>query len=76
MQLLKAPQQSFEGKYHQFKDITVEPLTEQLPEAEKLTANPELADAVTEKSASPYVLPARAPKVTAWSPLSTVSVPE
>ena len=27
MQLLKAPQQSFEGKYHQFKDITVEPLT-------------------------------------------------
>jgi probable F420-dependent oxidoreductase len=27
MQLLKAPKQSFEGKYHQFKDITVEPLT-------------------------------------------------
>ena len=27
MQLLKAPGQSFEGRYHQFKDITVEPLT-------------------------------------------------
>jgi len=27
MQLLKAPKQSFEGKYHQFNDITVEPLT-------------------------------------------------
>ncbi len=27
MQLLKAPKQSFEGKYHQFSDITVEPLS-------------------------------------------------
>ena len=27
MQLLKASNQSFEGKFHQFKDITVEPLT-------------------------------------------------
>jgi len=27
MQLLRAPKQSFEGKYHQFNDITVEPLT-------------------------------------------------
>ena len=27
MQLLKAPNQSFEGRFHQFKDITVEPLT-------------------------------------------------
>ena len=26
MQLLKAPSQSFDGKFHQFKDITVEPL--------------------------------------------------
>src|SRR2546430_16902101 len=26
MQLLKAPSQSFDGKSHQFKDITVEPL--------------------------------------------------
>lgn len=27
MQLLRGPNQSFEGKYHSFKDITVEPLT-------------------------------------------------
>jgi len=27
MQLLRAPNQSFEGKYHRFADITVEPLT-------------------------------------------------
>jgi probable F420-dependent oxidoreductase len=27
MQLLQAPDQSFEGKYHRFADITVEPLT-------------------------------------------------
>ena len=27
MQLLRAPNQSFEGRYHQFQDITVEPLS-------------------------------------------------
>src|ERR1043165_4112269 len=54
---------------------TVEPLTVQLPVAAKLTARPEDAVALTLKSASPKVLPRRAPKVIVWSALLTVSVP-
>src|SRR5437762_10568642 len=42
------------------------PAREQLPEAVKLTARPELADAATPKSGSPKVFPARAPKTIVW----------
>jgi alkanesulfonate monooxygenase SsuD/methylene tetrahydromethanopterin reductase-like flavin-dependent oxidoreductase (luciferase family) len=31
MQLMRAPNQSFQGKYHSFQDITVEPLTQPPP---------------------------------------------
>ena len=46
--------------------------TEQSPDAEKLTVNPDDAVAVTGKSVSPYVLFDRAPNVMVWSPLATV----
>ena len=45
---------------------TVFPATVQGPEAVKLTASPEVAVALTVKSASPTVLPARAPNVIVW----------
>src|SRR6266481_2829726 len=51
---------------------TVEPATLQLPLAAKLvTARPEDAVALTAKSGSPKVLPARAPNVIVWSALAT-----
>src|SRR4051794_5689108 len=43
-------------------------VTVQLPLAAKLTGNPELAAALTAKSASPNVLLASAPNVIVWLP--------
>ncbi len=57
---------------------TVEPLTVQTPVVVelKLTARPELAVALTLKSAAPSCLSARAPKVIVWLALVTLKLRE
>src|SRR5438128_5437520 len=53
----------------------VAPAIEQLPDAAKLTVNPDDAVALAAKSGSPYVLSASAPNVIVWLALFTVCPP-
>ena len=54
--------------------VTRVPATVQLPEAEKLTVKPDVAVALTLKSASPKVLPGKAAKVIVWLAWATVKL--
>src|SRR5579872_270346 len=54
---------------------TVEPVTVQLPLAPKVTVNPEVAAALTVKSASPKILFPSAPNVIVWLSFDTVRSP-
>ena len=54
---------------------TVLPATVQLPDAVKLTGNPELAVALTTKSGSPNVLSGNGPKAMVWDAGVIVKLP-
>ncbi len=54
---------------------TRSPVTVQSPLAVKLTARPDVAVALTVKSASPKVFPLSAPKLIVWLALAMCSVP-